>query len=138
MADSFLEPFPVRVRRLAAERGYSLDRLAMEAWDPNVRGTSANLFREVLKGRRALKPTLLEAVARALSVDPEEFPEYRLAMARRALDETEVGLDEAVATLSRAEEALGTRRLRRAAARKPGSPKRSREDPDAPKTRPGA
>jgi transcriptional regulator with XRE-family HTH domain len=102
------EEFRARARRLAGERNMSLERLAMEAWNPDVRGTSSNMLKEVLKGRRALKPHLIEAVARALGVPPEEFPEYRLALARTMLDEREVGLDQALAVLKRIERGLQT------------------------------
>jgi len=97
-----VEDFPTRVRRLARERGTSITRLVHDAWDPQKRGTSPDLARKVLAGRRTLTPTLVEAVARALDVQPDEFPEYRLAIARRLLDEREVGLDTAVANLARA------------------------------------
>lgn len=95
------EEFAQRVRRLAEERGLSMSRLLHDAWDPHIKGTSPDLARKVISGRRALTPTLIEAVAKALDVPPEEFPEYRLAMARRQLDEAEVGLDQALASLER-------------------------------------
>jgi transcriptional regulator with XRE-family HTH domain len=134
------EPFVLRVRRLAAERGMSLERVGVEAWDQNIRGTSPNLFKQVIAGRRALKPALIEAVARALHVPPEEFPEYRLALARRALDENEVGLDEALELLSRIEGALRERaagKAGRAAARERDSQRRSQAGRSAGKSRPG-
>jgi transcriptional regulator with XRE-family HTH domain len=130
------EPFPDRLRRLAAARGLSVERIGAMAWDPKVRGTSVNHLKKVIYGQRALTPTLIEAIAGALDVPPEEFPEYRLAMARRALDETEVGLDEALAALNRIEPVLrGRRRGRRAAARSTESPERPPADRSAPRNR---
>jgi transcriptional regulator with XRE-family HTH domain len=127
-----LEPFADRVRRLAKAKGWSLERVANEAWDPEVPGTSANLLRKVMRGERQLKPVLVEAVAGALSVPPEEFPEYRLAVARELLDERERGLESALETLSQIEVALRgapARRMATRAARTAGSPGRTGEAP---------
>lgn len=48
-------------------------------------------------------PTIraMENIATALSVSPNFFAEYRLAMARAALDESVVGLEKALAALDR-------------------------------------
>jgi transcriptional regulator with XRE-family HTH domain len=86
------EPFADRARRLADERGWSIERLIYAAWDPNARGTSPGMIRKALNGQRALTPALMAAVARALDVPPDTFIEYRLARARRLLDETAIGL----------------------------------------------
>ncbi len=98
------EPFPDKVRRLiqeARDRGedVSQERVALAAWDLDGRGTSASMFKQVMNGRRALTPMLIEGVARALDVPPTEFVEYRLAMTRRALDERQVGLEQALLNL---------------------------------------
>lgn len=80
---------------------------------------------------------LIQTLAAALDVAPEEFPEYRLALARRELDEREVGLDQAVAMLTQIEAAL--RRPRRGAGREAGpaqaSPGPSRASRTAGRTR---
>lgn len=95
-----LEPFPQRARRLAEAKGWSAERLSYEAWTPEIRGTSAATLKKVIAGQRALKPHLIEAVATALGVPPDEFLEYRLAMARRLFDEEQVGLAAATRNLS--------------------------------------
>lgn len=93
------EHFPEAVRRLAAERGISLEVLAHQAWGP--RGTSVAQFRKVMNGTRRLTITMAEAVADVLDVPPDTFAEYRLAKARQRLDERVVGLDVAYANWQR-------------------------------------
>lgn len=102
------EPFAERLRRLAREHGTSLERIFNEAYDPETRGTSPAQMKKIMRGEREVKPHTIEAIATALGVAPDEFPEYRLALARQLLDEREVGLDQALATLTRFETALQT------------------------------
>ena len=89
------EPFAVQARRLADERGWSVERLIHAAWDPDTRGPSPGMIRKALNGRRTITVPLIEAVANALGVPPEDFTEYRLARARRLLDEHAIGLEAA-------------------------------------------
>ncbi len=103
------EPFPVRLKHLARERNMSVARLANVAWDPNVKGTSPATLNKALRGDRPVPLPLVEALAAVLEVEPATFPEYRLARARRLLDEREVGLDEALQNLARVESALLSR-----------------------------
>jgi transcriptional regulator with XRE-family HTH domain len=103
-----VEPFPDRVKRLAAERGMSVAKLSYLAYDPDAKGTNPDTLRSVMAGRRRVTPALIEALARVLDVEPTEFPEYRLADVRRRLDEREVGLDEALRYLERIEQARKT------------------------------
>lgn len=56
----------------------------------------------------------LGAILVALDVDPATFPEYRLALARRELDEREVGLDQALKMLETIEAAMRQDRPRNA------------------------
>lgn len=101
MVRVMVEPFAQRLRRLAEERGTSVNRVLHDAWDTEVRGTSPDFARKVMSGSRALTPTLIIAVAGALDVPPEEFPEYRLARAREDLDEELQGLERALEALER-------------------------------------
>lgn len=105
-ADMSTQPFPDRVRALAAERGLSVSRVGQRAGARELKGTSPDMFKSAMAGHRKVTPVLLEEVARVLEVPPDEFPEYRLAVARRQLDENEVGLDEAVAQLEAIETAM--------------------------------
>lgn len=108
------QPFPDRVKALAADRGLSVSRVGQRAGARELKGTSPDMFKSAMAGHRKVTPVLIEEVARVLEVPPDEFPEYRLAIARRQLDENEVGLDQAIATLEVIEAA--TRDAARAAA----------------------
>lgn len=100
------EPFADRVKRLAAGRSLSVSKLGYLAYDPDVKGTNPDTFKSVMAGRRSVNTALIEAVSSVLQIPPEEFPEYRLAVARRQLDEREVGLEQALETLSEIEDLL--------------------------------
>lgn len=102
------EPFPDRLKRLAAARGLSVSKVSYMAWKPDLKGTSPNTLNSVMAGRRPVTAPIVEAVAQVLQVQPDEFPEYRLLMARRALDEREVGFEAALRALSQFESALDT------------------------------
>jgi transcriptional regulator with XRE-family HTH domain len=108
-----VEPYHVRLPRLRREAGLSQTTLFRE-----VRGVSLDTIRALERdptvrsprGRgRARYPSAatLAALAPPLGVEPEEFPEYRLARARELLDERAVGLERALATLERIEAKLG-------------------------------
>jgi transcriptional regulator with XRE-family HTH domain len=51
-------------------------------------------------------PETIRALAHALGVPPEEFPEYGLALARQKLDERKVGLDQAIRNFSEVKAAM--------------------------------
>jgi hypothetical protein len=88
--------FAARVRDLAGERG--LTKLKHAAYRPDVRGTSIGAFDSALLGRAEPPVALMESVARVLQVDPLEFDEYRLHLARQRLDPSIVGLRSALAS----------------------------------------
>jgi transcriptional regulator with XRE-family HTH domain len=88
-------PFPERLRQLAKAAGYSVEWVLHEAWDTSVAGTSPNTVKKAARGERPLRPVQMEAIADVLGVSPNAFVEYRLARARRLLDETQVSLEEA-------------------------------------------
>lgn len=132
------EQFADRLRRLAKERGISMERIFIEAYDPDARGTSPALMKKVMRGERAITRRAIEGVAAALGVPPEEFPEYRLALARQQLDEREVGLDQALENLCRIEAAMQTRPRResgRASGPEAASPRPPRAAGRAARTR---
>lgn len=98
------ETFAACLERLAKER--RLTRMAHDAWDPDVEGTSAATLVKVRKGTRLPNPPLIEAVADLEKRSPADFPEYALAKARRTLegatrllDEHAYGLETATTTL---------------------------------------
>lgn len=107
--DDPLMPFAARVQALVDRRGMSLNRLGNLAWDGVARsGTSPETLKRVRAGERTLHPQLVRAVAQALDppVEPELFPEYRLAMARQLFDERLIGLDQALENLRMLDAAL--------------------------------
>lgn len=108
LAVSTTVPFAERLRQLAADKGVSVERAWARASSADSTGPSLSALRKVMAGQRSLKPELMEAMATALGVQPTEFVEYRLWLARRLFDPEEVegGLEEAVANLSRLDAAL--------------------------------
>ena len=89
------------VDELRAEAGLSQDDLAYEARQHGAPSTlTGSWISQLRRGKRPLAIDILEGIAGALEVDPNVFVEYRLAVARRALDEKEVGLAQAAATLT--------------------------------------
>lgn len=105
-ARSHPESFLSQARALASERGVTLEmvamRTAMLANERGLPGASFSSATKHLSGTASGSPslTLMSLAAEVLDVDPKLFAEYRLAMARAALDETVVGLDEALRALN--------------------------------------
>jgi transcriptional regulator with XRE-family HTH domain len=107
-AEPYYERLP-RLRREAglsqpalfrAADGVSLDTIRALERDPSVRSAAG-------RGRaRYPSAATLAALAKALGVAPDEFPEYRLAQARAQLDERVAGLDRALAALERVQAGL--------------------------------
>lgn len=132
-----LEPFPARLRRLRQDRGWSRSTLSRKTVDYDGRGLAEATVKAVEVGTNRPGPDTIVALAHALGVAPEEFPEYRLALARQQLDEREVGLDQAVEALTQIEAAL--QRPRKVAAREAeqaeASPEPSRASRTAGRTR---
>lgn len=109
MAD--IEDFRALVTRLRTEKGMTLEDLAYEARRRarGREGVSLSLIQKRMapRNRRAPSPELLEAVAAALEVPPETFPEYRLYLARRLFDQEEAGsLAAALANLEKVHDLL--------------------------------
>lgn len=84
---------------LRAERGWSRERLSHEAFAIDHDGTSAAQIAAIERGVRRASARTIQALAQALEVPPARFPEYRLAVARLALDERAFGLDKAIERL---------------------------------------
>lgn len=90
MANQTSEPIEAALPRLRAERGLTQEQLARRT--PFTVGTVRLIERGVTQ---APKPGTLEALAKALDVDPSYFPEYRLAQ----FNLREVGRDQALENL---------------------------------------
>lgn len=101
VADTTDKPFPAALDDLLRERGYTtkLGHVNYSDFARHMEGFHYETLRKVLVGERGLYPPLIEAVAKALEVDPSYFAEYRLWQARRMFDVNEVGRDEAMRNL---------------------------------------
>lgn len=124
-----MEEWKARFTRLRAERGlvdvsvpdlHYVARRRLE--DRGLRACSQSLMEKKLSPKGKGQPAIpfLETLAAAIDVDPEEFPEYRLAVARRALDESEVGLVQALENLRAYQAATAPRVEQRGAPPIPG------------------
>jgi transcriptional regulator with XRE-family HTH domain len=107
-----VEPYWQRIRRLRQARGLSQPQLYRLVDDVSMDMIRA-LERDPEKPTTAVRSpsrypsaATLANLARALEVPPEEFPEYRLALARDRLDDRIVGLEQAMATLAAVERQL--------------------------------
>jgi transcriptional regulator with XRE-family HTH domain len=134
------ENFRAITARLRSERGMTMEDLAFEARRHAPSGVSLSLIQKRLAPGSDIQPSaeLLAALAGAFGVEPDVYPEYRLAVARRALDEREVGLDDALETLTVFEAALRegpTRRARRARERALDTQRQKQQGPRGRATR---
>jgi transcriptional regulator with XRE-family HTH domain len=104
-----IEPYWQRIRRLREARGLSRPDLSLLAGGVSremlqaIETDPARLTEAQRQRQRYPSPTTLARVAKALDIEPDEFPEYRLALARNRLDDRVVGLDQALATLDAVE-----------------------------------
>lgn len=85
--------------QLRKERGWSRERLSHQAFGIDSEGTSVAQISAIERGERRASARTMLAIAEALEIPPDSFPEYRLAVARIALDERQVGLEEAIGRL---------------------------------------
>lgn len=95
-ADS-AEPLGVSLPALMQTRGVTYRALAAQTreLDPAGSGVSTGHLANLVSGRNRPTMTVLELIAAALDVPAEYFPEYRLAVLRRQLDERAVGFQAA-------------------------------------------
>jgi transcriptional regulator with XRE-family HTH domain len=107
------EPFGRQLKAIREVRKTTLEALAYRAQDiarelGMERGPSRDTIAQ-LEGMPERRPKEATAVTvgLALAVQPGEFPAHDLALARRALDEYEVGFDVALANLEKVRRPLG-------------------------------
>jgi transcriptional regulator with XRE-family HTH domain len=96
----YVETFSEHVRELQDRRGWSQARLINEASGYEIDGTSTETIRNAVTGRRGSGwPSLvaIEAIARALEVDPNEFTVYKIQRAQQRINPEIVGLASALA-----------------------------------------
>lgn len=97
MTDYTDREFPEAVKDLLHNRQMSQRELARALKKKGGPGLSALNY--VLSGDVRPSKRMMESVAKAFNIDPEYFPEYRLAIARDELDPDAVGLDAALRVL---------------------------------------
>lgn len=106
MAQRSTKPFPAALRTQMDDRGWSVRDLAAALKKDHNGWGSSGAVGAWLTGE--MHPTMerMERIATTLRIDPEYFPEYRLAAMRRQLTPEEVGLAKALENLDRIEDAL--------------------------------
>lgn len=100
--------FGTRLRALREERGLSLQRLSLALYEADdAQKLYDPAFLSKIERAGARTPTrLMVLLGEVLDPSIEELPEYHLAMMRRALDEREIGLDQALSNLRRIDQAV--------------------------------
>ncbi len=124
MSPESSQPFGEALRALMDARGLTYRGLAQAIREVDDKGLTHAHINMLANGHD--KPSLraMELIAQACGVKPEHFAEYRLALAMRELDPSEVGLEQALENLNTR---LGARRRRAATPRRaPAPPARPR------------
>ncbi len=118
------QPFGEALRALMESRGLTYRGLAQAIREIDDKGLTHAHINMLANGHD--KPSLraMELIAEACGVEPEYFAEYRLALAMRELDPSQVGLEQALENLNAR---LGARR--RAAKPRPAPVRRARPRP---------
>ena len=119
------QPFGEALRALMDARGLTYRGLAQAISQIDDKGLTHAHINMLANGHD--KPSLraMELIAQACGVEPEYFAEYRLALAMRELDPSQVGLEQALENLNAR---LGARR-RRAAKPRQAQPRQARPRP---------
>lgn len=105
-----------RLRALRKDRGYSQSELSRRTVTVGDLGVAEITIRSIEGGRRTGSAETFVALARALEVSEDTFPEIKLAAARRLFDERAIGLEKAQANYERfiAAETPAARAMRQA------------------------
>jgi transcriptional regulator with XRE-family HTH domain len=116
-------PFGDALRSLMSEHELSYRKLADETRRLDGRGMTHAHINMLANGRDKPSTRAMELVAEVCDVEPAYFAEYRLAMAMRNLDPSQVGLEQALANLNTRlasdREGASTLRRRRSPAARP-------------------
>jgi transcriptional regulator with XRE-family HTH domain len=94
-----MKPIREKLPELRQAKKWSREQLSHEAYAIGRVGTSVSMIAGIERGTRRATPQTMIALAKALGEEPTVFGEYRLAIARHVLDETRVGLQQAIETL---------------------------------------
>jgi transcriptional regulator with XRE-family HTH domain len=101
------EPFGHALKALMRTRGLTYRGLAQQIAEIDDKGVTHAHLNMLANGHDKPSVRAMELIAMACEVDPDYFAEYRLAQAMRALDPSEVGLEQALENLNAR---LGARR----------------------------
>jgi transcriptional regulator with XRE-family HTH domain len=113
MSPTNTKPFGESLRALMEERGLTYRGLAEDIRELDDKGITHAHLNMLANGHDKPSMRVMDLIARACSISPDYFAEYRLAMAMRELDPSVVGLEQALENLN---SRLGARR--RASARR--------------------
>ena len=94
------KPFGESLRALMDERGLTYRGLAEEIRELDGKGITHAHLNMLANGHDKPSMRVMELIARACSISPDYFAEYRLAMAMRELDPSVVGLEQALENLN--------------------------------------
>jgi hypothetical protein len=97
------KPFGVALAELLRESDFttSTGNPNWNAFARQLDGFHYETLRKAIAGERTVTVPLMEEVARALSIKPDYFAEYRIEQARRLFDVREVGFESALAEFDR-------------------------------------
>ena len=88
------------LRQLMEERGLSYRSLAAATRALDGKGVTHAHINMLANGHDKPSMRAMELIAQACGVEPSYFAEYRLAVAMKALDPAEVGLEQALENLN--------------------------------------
>ena len=94
------KPFGEALRTLMESRGFTYRGLAEEIREFDGKGITHAHLNMLANGHDKPSMRVMELIARACSISPEYFAEYRLAVAMRELDPNVVGLEQALDNLN--------------------------------------
>jgi len=120
MSATSQQPFGDALRALMKARGMTYRGLADAIRTLDAKGITHAHINMLANGHDKPSMRAMELIARACAVEPEYFAEYRLAVAMRELDPSEVGLERALENLNAR---LGARRRSGAKARSARAPR---------------
>ena len=115
------QPFGEALREVMETRGLTYRGLAEAIRQLDDKGITHAHLNMLANGHDKPSMRVMELIARACSMSPDYFAEYRLAVAMRELDPSVVGLDQALENLN----------ARLAARRRAGSRSRAARPPQA-------
>ena len=100
MSRTTTKPFGEALRSLMEARGLTYRGLAEEIRGLDGKGITHAHLNMLANGHDKPSMRVMELIARACSISPDYFAEYRLAIAMRELDPSVVGLEQALENLN--------------------------------------